>query len=484
MASMLDLPQELLDTIISHISRRDCKNLRLTSKLLAVAAIPGVAREMHLATHPESLANLEHLVTDGRFSAHIEGFKLFANVLPTFDGYAGWLECFDRAAIEKQWGEPINLPVSGRLYRTYQEYQNCINVQQTLILELPDRLRELLAPLKRLSKLTAAMWYESWISELTAEQCGGRISNFDKFWNLMKPNRLNLDDSFYSEAWETTYPPEPPSMYRSSILQARILGVSLLLPLQCPSTPERLKCTQMDLGINFDAFHGDYGNFAEGQSPPACSGDEAFYRDLVKRLGTALTESRISSLRSLKLHVQEGLDEDLDWTVMRDFGVLLNTASSLASLHLRIDPKVDVGHDTLHHLSSARMLSLRSLALSSCYALYTSQESLEKLLQNHTLTLRSLSLHSVWFIGEGQIKNGSWEELIKKLPGMVSLQQLSLYNIGDVDCSLKHGYFVDEGEVPRESGHFSKEKGRGARGIYDYVLSGSEWPGWSEDIHG
>ena len=472
MTSLSDLPQELVDNIISFVSRRDCKSLRLTSKALADAAIPDLVRELHLAPHPHSFDNFERLASQPKFSRHVEGVKFFPILLPRFDGYAGWLECFDRVAIEKAWGEPINLPTSGRLYRMYHEYQQAVQSQSECMAEFFGRLRRLLLKLSRLCSLDVPMWYHTWRETPTAEHYGGSVCNFDKFWWLLKPKQLATTAEFCTESWLTSAWNGVPSMYRSSILEARTLGMQLLLSLQKPGPiiDEFLNVTSMSLAISLDAYHQDHGLFVEEQ-PREGASDESHYNRTAAAIQRCLETTKLPMLKSMCLHLQDGSDPELTFNVMDGLRQLLSTATALSVLHLRIDPDSEYGdYDILKDFADVHIPRLESLSLSSSFALNTCQASMERLLRLHKETLTRLSLHRV-SIGKHR---GSWEALLQGLPKILSLKQLHLCEVTErEENEFGHmTFFLNE-----------NEGGSGGQAICEYVTNGAPWPGWTSEVY-
>ena len=208
MATILNLPQELFDSITTFLTRRDCKNLRVTCTQLSTSAIPDLAREVHLALQPQSLENLQKLAADGRFAQHVEKLVIFPNMLFRFRDYAAWMQCVNKNAIIKKFkgnGEPV----SAMMYRVYKEYKAAVEVQQALLPQWPAELEALADRFPRLRSLRSTMWYEGWGRKPNIADFGGRICDMSVVLIISPMPYVVVSDS-PSRAWESHVLTVPP----------------------------------------------------------------------------------------------------------------------------------------------------------------------------------------------------------------------------------------------------------------------------------
>jgi hypothetical protein len=468
MASILDLPQELINFIISDLSKRDCKNLRLTSSSLSASSIPGVARDVHLALHPQSWRSLQTLAADTRFSQHVESLTLFANLLPEISSYAGWRDTLDTKPFRRQAGQPGSYrPISEILYCKYGEYREARKAQQAMIssFQWQIKLWELLESFPKLHKFIVPMWYDCWRTEPTAEHYGGRICASDEFWHLLRPVKLPSSPgsmNFCFERWSVNWDRNP-DVFRSSIIQTRLIGASILLPLQNRLPDNSIRIDAMDLAFSFDAQDQAGAEFVDAE---LVSGDglddSARYEQIVGACADSLTETRASYLKELSLHIQDSTDYNPSARLMTAIGTFLNTATSLTGLRIRFDPSAfQGGYDALLSLRDCTIPELKSLHLSSSYVIFTSKESLERLAQNHAKTLRNLSLNRIALNFED---DDTWSDLLQMLRKVLSLATFSISNV------------LNQRGTHEESWYFTSQEAAGCVAMCNYVLRQGPWP--------
>ena len=184
---------------------------------------------------------------------------------------------------------------------------------------------------------------------------------------------------------------------------------------------------------------------------------------------SCLEQSAAPQLSSLSIHIQCGKDWDFDLDVFSALRIFLNTAVSLRSLDIRIDPQdYEGGFDILADLQFVFLPRLRSLSLTSEYGVFTKRRTLETLFRKHAGTLKVLSLHRV-NLG-GVVEHGdTWCDVLQMLPEVVALEHF-------------HIDTLTEGGYQDLSTYFQQENSCGRQAIYDYVLRGAVWPGWNEEI--
>jgi hypothetical protein len=258
MACIQELPQELFDKITEHVSRRDCKSLRSSSRILAAKALPSLVREVHLSPQPLSWHNLEKLASNPRFANHVEGLVFFPNLLPNFDGYAGWMKCVNIQAVRSRYmytEDGQSRPVSEALYRAYGNYQQTRKTQQELVVKLLEQIPHLFKSFPKLRRATAPMWNQCWRSIPSIEHFGGNICAFDEFWHWLRPDDLDHTLPLSNKPWRSGRTSiSPPDVYHSSIIEAGMLGASLLLPLFDSKSLDYIGYSEPNLSLCLDAY--------------------------------------------------------------------------------------------------------------------------------------------------------------------------------------------------------------------------------------
>lgn len=484
MASLQDLPQELFDKVAEHVSRRDYKHLRLTSRNLAANALPALAREVHLSPQPLSWRNLEKLASKPEFANHVEGLVLFPNLLPNFDGYAGWMKCVDVRAVRSRYMQSDNgqaRPVSEALYRAYRDYQQARKTQQELVAKLPELLPLLLKSFPKLRRLASPMWNQCWRWTPEVEHFGGEVCEFDDFWHWLRPEDLDYNPPLTDKPWRPGLASASPSdVYNSSVLEAGLLGAMLLLPLLDPMAQDSSGYSELNLSMCIDAYDNhDESQFVRPRYPHDVhdqQSDEGLYEKAWESCDRLLRTAKIPHLKTLTLHFQDGCDDGVKWTVTDGLASLITTATSLTELNYRFEAGNDDGSfDLLGCFSHFYAPQLKSLSLSSGFGMFASQHSIEQILRQHANTLQFLSLDHVWFGAEDQ---SSWSELLQKLPSIVTLQEIQLGTLYDTKETSHRG------EFGRDTGYYFQVQGSpGNEAMCRYIVDDGPWPGWSEEIY-
>lgn len=76
MASLGQMPQELLDNIASQSEFADLKSVRLISQNFAQAAVPHLFKELHMCFYPTSLERAKNVAGSDYLRYHVKHFVL------------------------------------------------------------------------------------------------------------------------------------------------------------------------------------------------------------------------------------------------------------------------------------------------------------------------------------------------------------------------------------------------------------------------
>ncbi|KAI9705111.1 MAG: hypothetical protein M1836_006894 [Candelina mexicana] len=180
-------------------------------------------------------------------------------------------------------------------------------------------------------------------------------------------------------------------------------------------------------------------------------------------------------LRNLALHLEcDAYKADEARALSRGVGKFLDRAIQVETLSLSIwrvreDPdNPSPPLDFLEYALEAPLPRLRDLKLS----LQTREDSIVRLLRDHSSTLRSLSLKCVRLLSDNR---GSWRSVIQQLPHILTLDKVYLENLRDSEFGadvLPPGLFEWRSD--------SEEGTEYEKAIEYYALRGGDFPALEE----
>jgi hypothetical protein len=320
------------------------------------------------------------------------------------------------------------------------------------------------------------MWWDCWPSSSSKrlEQPSNRPSQIDQFFEWLRPRDIDFTQDMVTceESWFSNEEGLLPYVYRSSVTQARLFCATLLLQLQDRLSNAIEGIIDLKLCLSVLSHDADYGDFVTENG----SDDETRYHEMTRGFERSLNQADASKLQTLSVHLQEGYDFTVQQNVYRGLRVYLPTATALTTFSFRSDPVLAARElDGLRFLSDIHLPCLQHIKIESSKDLRSSLETLQKVITIHARSLEHLALHRISLdediISPRRIEPGTsrWETFFKELPQMISLGSLQLEELYEMDNTTD--WYRPKLFSTRDAARYQP--------LYDYILHGGKWPGWS-----